>query len=106
MTRIPFSETENLDIFMQGIFSEDCYLTDLDNTVIDCIYNETYGFIGALTQDVQGTIIIIKLRNTDIKQYNIKKKTNLTIRNQALRVKEVRYDSNGLSDVELEKITK
>lgn len=104
MARTPFYINEDLDVFFKGVFSEDCILTGANDTVIDCLYNERFGFINNLDNDVNGITITITLKNADIEQYTIKKGFGVKVRNTNFFIREVRKDGTGISVCELEKI--
>ena len=104
MSRIPFFQNEDLDIFFNE-FAEDCLLLDnVNNIIIPCLYNENFGFINSLNQDINGVTITLNLKNSDIENYLIKKRTNLKVRNLNFKVREVRKNGDGISEVELEKV--
>src|SRR5574343_465511 len=104
MDRTPFYINEDLDVFFKGAFSEDCILTGARDNVIDCIYNERFGFVNQLDQDVNGVTITILVKSADIESYTIKKGFALKVRNIDFFVREVRKDGNGIATCELEKV--
>ena len=103
MARTPFFQNEDLDIFF-GAFAEDCVLISSNGDIIPCLYNERFGFISVLNNDVNGISITINLKNSDIDNYLIKKGFELNVRNTNFIVREVRRDGDGISELELEKV--
>ena len=103
MPRTPFFQTEDLDIFFNE-FAEDCTLLDARGQIIPCLYNENFGFINSLNNDINGVTITLNLKNSDIDNYIIKKNYNLQVRGIDFVVREVRKNGDGISEVELEKV--
>lgn len=99
MSRQRFDNLENLDIFFNGIFSEDCFVEKTTNT-IGIIFDESVNDI-AIGSSIIGSSITISIKNEDLIDNEIDKDDTLIIRDTKYIVKNKRYDGNGVSELDI-----
>ena len=101
MKRKEFTEIENLDIFFNGLFSEDC-LVEKTTETIGIIFEESFNDV-VLGSDIYGTSILASIKNVDLNDNEIEKEDTLIIRDVKFIVKSIKYDGSGVSELEVGK---
>lgn len=99
MSRQRFYQEENLDIFFNGMFSEDCFVEKTTN-IIGCIFDDSSNDI-ALGAQIFGSSIVLTLKNQDIEDNNIEKGDTLIIRDTKYEIKNLQRDGSGVTDLEI-----
>lgn len=101
MKRKEFNEIENLNIFFDGMFSEDCLVEKTTNT-IGVIFEEGFNDV-VLGSDIYGTSITALLKTEDLNDNDIEKDDTIIIREIKFIIKGIKYDGNGVSELEIGK---
>lgn len=99
MSRQRFDKIEDLDVFFNGIFSEDCLIEKTTN-IIGIIFDESFNDI-AIGSDILGESVVVSIKNEDMFDNEVEKNDILIIRDKKYLVKNIKLDGNGVSELEL-----
>lgn len=97
----PFYLTEPIDNFF-GLFAEECSILNSENS-FSVIFDETPQDAEGFNAKIAGTEAFLRVQNKDLLKYPISKTTILVIRDQWFTMRELKYNANGVSILELEK---
>lgn len=93
-----FFKNENLDIFFNGIYSDECLIVDQDIKI-----RGLFDFVTTEEFNVYNTACIVDLKKEDVEKYLIQEDTLLKINNEFYVVKELRDDYKNVITCTLEK---